>query len=300
MAETSDIEWTDATVNLWWGCTKVSPGCDNCYAETLNAFRGTGQWGPGAPRRPIKGAVALMRKLHNSAAAFHELHGRPRRIFFQSMSDLFDNEVDPSWHNAGFAGIEVLSTQRVQMLTKRLGNVERMVPEHWLRAWPSHVGLMISVCTQKEWNRDVPKLKLLKKRLGLPWIGVSMEPMLEPIRTGDEIEGVDWIIVGGESGRNARPLHPRWVQAVRAECIRAGTAFFFKQWGTWLPDGEGTLELLAVLKANKVKRIELHADPNPFVPVRFDTRTMFRTGKTGSGALLHGVHHREFPKELCA
>lgn len=301
MAETSAIEWTDATVNFWWGCTKVGPGCDHCYAETWNNFRGNKQWGPGAPRRAIKGSMAMLRKLQNTAAAFEKEHGRPRRVFMQSMSDTFDNEVDDLWRTHIFAGIEAAPAIRVQLLTKRIGNVEKMIPEAWRAGgWPPHVGLMITVVTQKEANRDIPKLVEIKKRLGIPWIGLSIEPMLEPMDVSKWAKDLDWIIVGGESGKEARPLHPAWVVAIQQQCARAGTAFFFKQWGEWLPDEEAAFEVFAALRTRRAERKDLHQDPSPFAMYRPDTRTMYRAGKKAAGALLNGHLYRAFPKELCA
>lgn len=302
MAETSAIEWCDATVNFWWGCSKVSPGCDNCYAEAWNAFRGTGEWGPGAPRRPIKGSVALIRKLNRiSPLDFFTDHGRLMRVFVQSMSDTFDNEIDDAWRTVLFSELEQARWIHTILLTKRIGNVAGMVPPPWLEGrWPRHIGLMISVCTQREANRDIKKLRDLKKRLGIPWVGISFEPMIEPI-TPPAIDGIDWIIVGGESGKKGqvtRPLHPKWVWNIQHACTRAGVAFFFQQWGDWLPEGEADTAVVADLRRRGVETIELHADPSPFASVRFDTRTMYRAGKRLSGGLLGGHEYRAFPKEL--
>lgn len=330
MAETSSIEWTDATINFWWGCSKVSPGCDNCYAEQWNAFRGSGQWGPGAPRRIIKGAAALLRRINRNAGKFVQVHGRRPRVFMHSMSDLFDNELPDETRISALRQAAAASDVHIQMLTKRIGNVRDMVPSEWLEAWPAHIGLIISICTQREATRDIPKLLALKRELNLPWVGLSMEPMLEPISTllqvrsnvfvdclagtyhtmsrdpadlsrMPEIGGIDWVIVGGESGKRGqvtRPLHPAWVMAIKAGCARSGTAFFFKQWGDWLPDGEGDPHLFATLVANGADMIELHADPSAFATVRFDTRTMVRAGKKRSGGLLAGREYHDFPKEL--
>lgn len=300
MAETSSIEWTDATVNFWWGCSKVSPGCDNCYAEQWNAFRGSGQWGAGAPRRIIKGASALLRRINRNAGKFVQVHGRRPRVFMHSMSDVFDNEVSGEIRHEALRQAASASNVHIQIVTKRIGNVRDMVPPEWLEAWPSHVGLIISICTQREATRDISKLRTLKRELNLPWVGISMEPMLEPINKLD-LEGIDWVIVGGESGKRGqvtRPLHPAWVLAVKAACARVGTAFFFKQWGDWLPDGEAAPEVFAALRAAGVETAELHANPNAFATVRFDTRTMYRAGKGRSGGLLGGYTYHEFPKEL--
>lgn len=342
MAETTRIEWCDATINFWWGCTKVSPGCDNCYAEEWNEFRGTGQWGVGAPRRKIKGAVALIRKLQRDAAAFFEQNGRRRRVFMQSMSDTFDNEVDPSWRAEALEEAEAADELSIILLTKRGSNVAKMVPVHWLSGgWPKHVGLMFSITTQREANRDIPRLLKLKAELGVPWVGVSMEPMLEAIDvrrlpvakyvTVDALTGfhmasrtaptmiaasrlkmpelpptlpsLDWIIVGGESGHNARPLHPGWVSPIRRGCFTTGTAFLFKQWGEWMPESDGPPDLvrslrrpLGVTRADTV--IELRRDPSPFAAVQHDIMTMFKVGKKRSGRFLDGQEHLNFPKAL--
>jgi len=300
VAETSSIEWTDATVNFWWGCTKVSPGCDNCYAEQWNAFRGSGQWGPGAPRRIIKGASALLRRINRNADKFVQVHGRRPRVFMHSMSDVFDNEVSNETRHEALRQAAAATTVHIQIVTKRIGNVRDMVPPEWVDAWPAHVGLIISVCTQREATRDIPKLRALKRELNLPWVGISMEPMLEPI-TKLDLTDIDWVIVGGESGKRGqvtRPLHPAWVRSVQADCARAGTAFFFKQWGDWLPDGEAARAVIDDLIMSRADWIELHANPNAFATVRFDTRTMYRAGKGRSGALLGGYTHQNFPKEL--
>lgn len=299
MAETSAIQWTDATVNFWWGCTKVSPACDHCYAEEWNAFRGNGEWGPNAPRRVIKGARALLRKMHFRSDDFIAEHSRRQRVFMHSMSDIFDNEVSAELRIDALDAAEAAPGVNIQIVTKRVSNVEKMVPFHWLEGqWPKHIGLMISVCNQREANRDIPRLIELKKRLGIPWIGVSMEPLLEPVKIDEWAKDLDWVIVGGESGRNARPMHPAWAGAIMRACRRAGTAFFFKQWGEWLPEHEAPSELYDALRRQGVETKQMPADPNYFSTVRFDNRTFFRAGKKRSGALLEEEVRQEFPEAL--
>lgn len=271
MAETSAIEWTDATVNFWWGCTKVGPGCDHCYAETLNAFRGNGVWGIGAPRRKIKGAHALLAKLNRTA--WRETHGHRIRVFMSSMGDLFDNEVDPEWRMEAYHAAAAATNLDIQFLTKRVSNVEKMIPPSWHGNWPRHIGLMITVVNQAEADRDVPRLLALKEVHHIPWVGLSCEPLLGPIdlrflqqpnqgggpywidglhptKAGwyadesctqitedafahDGYGTLDWVIAGGESGPNARPTHPYWFHSLRDQCAETGTPFLFKQWGEW-------------------------------------------------------------------
>lgn len=237
MAETSAIEWTDATINFWWGCTKVGPGCDFCYAEDYNRFRGTGEWGPGAARRWIMGSTALIKKLHWQHDKFFAEHGRHRRVFIQSMSDLFDNEVDDLWRSTAFDEIEFVDRLDVQIVTKRVSNIEKMVPEAWRTGrWSKHVGVLITVCTQPEADRDIPRLLHLKRAFGVPWVGLSIEPLLNATSLKPEwLEELDWVIVGGESGPHARPMHPDWARHLRDQCAAAGVPFTFKQWGAWKP-----------------------------------------------------------------
>ncbi|MFT5630731.1 MAG: protein gp37 [Gammaproteobacteria bacterium] len=183
MADQTKIEWTDFTVNFWEGCQKVGPGCDNCYAEARDVrFTGGSHWGPGAPRRLVKGGIAKLRNINREAGAFYAEHGRWPRVFCSSLSDVFDNAVDPDWRKDAFKDIDAATDTRIQLLTKRIGNVEKMAPQMWRDGgWPSHVGLMITVVNQDEANRDIPKLLDLKTRLGVPWVGLSIEPMLGPI-----------------------------------------------------------------------------------------------------------------------
>jgi len=328
MAERSAIEWCDATVNFWWGCTKVSPGCDHCYAEELNRFRGNGVWGIGADRRKIKGAAALIRKLQRTVDEFEAVHGRRRRVFMQSMSDTFDNEVDDAWRAELFAEAEAADRLNIILLTKRGTDVEKMVPAHWLNGgWPQHVGLMVTMTDMIEAERDAERLCKLKKRLGIPWVGVSIEPMRGPINlrrlrvsrdlffdalTGDysvspvrahrapavpePLPGLDWIIVGGESGKSARPMHPAWVSDIVRHCSDTGTAVLVKQWGEWLPRSEVRSHNMPDYR--KVETINLPADPSPFAVVQLDIMRMYRVGKANAGRLLDGREYLQFPEAL--
>lgn len=258
MAEQSAIEWTDATVNFWWGCTKVGPGCDGCYAEAWAKRTGHSVWGVGAERRWIKGALPALTKLNSSAAAFYEHNGRKRRVFMQSMSDLFDNEVPIEWLATAWGAIHASRDLDIQIVTKRLTVIEKRLAafaDHpWAARWPQHAGLIISVVNQDEADRDIPRLLELKKKLGIPWVGLSMEPLLGPVDLSslpvvdrpllrcDPLNGIaecgglsvdcpkiDWVIVGGESGSGARFIHNDCVQAIVNQCLGAGVAVFVKQ-----------------------------------------------------------------------
>jgi len=316
MAERSKIEWTDATVNFWWGCTKVGPGCDYCYAETWARRTGGNHWGVGVPRRKIKSAVPMLHRLDNgyadwaadhecavgNARAFglpHPGTQRRRRVFIQSMSDLFDTEVPLEWFHEAWEAIEACDRVTLYLLTKRISVVEKRLAAIGRTRWPGHAGLMITVVNQEEADRDVPRLLDLKARLGIPWVGLSCEPLLGPIdlayvgiedTTINTLTGwgrdayhqepvrtprCDWVICGGESGRNARPMHPDWARALRDQCQTAGVPFFFKQWGEWVSVSEV-------------------AGPGRHYSFP-DGATVRRVGKKSAGHLLDGKEHREFP-----
>lgn len=253
MGETSAIEWTDATVNFWFGCTKVGPGCDHCYAERVANRFGT-SWGQGMPRRQIASAAATLAKLNRQGG---------KRVFIQSMSDLFDNEVPVEWFHDAWRAILSAPFCRIQIVTKRISMVEKRLANMGAGFWPKHAGLMITVVNQAEADRDIPRLLALKAKLGIPWVGLSMEPLLGPVdltrlptmtfrhaEAVDALNGfgldifgeatrcvekLDWVIVGGESGPKARPMHPDWARSLRDQCQAAGVPFFFKQWGEYFP-----------------------------------------------------------------
>lgn len=256
MGATTSIAWTDATVNFWWGCTKVSPACDHCYAEATDKRAGGGHWGQGVPRRKIKSARQLIHRLDNAyadwaadsicrrenARAFGlpaPIEGNRRRVFIQSMSDLFDLEVPLEWFDEAWGLIGACDRLAVQICTKRVSVVEKRLNAISYRGWPQHAGLLITVIDQKEADRDIPRLLELKARRGIPWVGLSVEPMQGPINLPDMDPAgrpwIDWIIVGGESGAGWRPMDLDWARSLRDQCAAAGAAFFFKQVAAFRP-----------------------------------------------------------------
>lgn len=323
MAAASAIEWTDATVNFWWGCTKVGPGCDHCYAETWAKRTGHSVWGFDVPRRQIKSAVALLDRLNRDAVKFADEHdGRARRVFIQSMSDLFDLEVYDEWFVGAWARIEEADCLDIQIVTKRISAVEKRLAQVGCTKWPQHAGLMITVVNQAEADRDVPRLLMLKTKFKIPWIGLSIEPMLGPIdlmmlRAGekayDALQGahafrdgggyehagacakLDWIIVGGESGHDARSMHPDWARTLRDQCAEAGVAFFFKQWGEWAPS---TPEHAEGNPRSGWQSIKAHPTVSKFTDLLPENGAAFveRVGKKAAGRLLDGVTHDGFPR----
>lgn len=254
MSENSKIEWTDHTFNPWEGCQKVGPGCDHCYAETRNARFAGGtaiNWGPGAPRRRTSASNWNKPLAWNKAhEAFFAEHGRRQRVFCSSLADVFDNAVDPSWRADLRKLIEATPNLDWLLLTKRIGNVLGMVPEGWFEQ-RTNVWLGATIVNQAEADRDI--LKLLAVPAARRFL--SMEPLLGPVDLTGEylaaklgaypfrslprehrtklIDLLDWVIVGGESGPGARPMHPDWARNLRDQCAAAGVPYLFKQWGEW-------------------------------------------------------------------
>ncbi len=246
MAEKTEISWAHSTFNPWIGCTKVSPGCDHCYAATLMDERyGRVKWGAGEARQRTKTwgqPLAWNRKAKAS--------GEPWRVFCGSLCDLFDNEVPDEWRGDLFTLIERTPHLTWMLLTKRIANAHRMLIGE--PRWPfPNVWLGITVVNQEEADRDVQKLLALRcaKRF------LSCEPMLGPItfrwapwrplsreRNTNHLDGLrvlDWVIVGGESGKQSRPLDAEWVRTIRDQCSEAGVPFHFKQWGGVRPKTNG-------------------------------------------------------------
>ena len=226
MAEKTGIAWTDSTFNPWIGCTKVGPGCDNCYAEALMDKRWKRvQWGSGQQRERTSAAnwkqPLLWEREHE---AFMLAHGRRRRVFCASLADVFDNEAPPQWRGELWALVKATPHLDWLILTKRIGKVAGMAPADGL---PPNVWLGATMVNQPEWDRDARKLLAVDASVRY----VSVEPMLGPITGGLDLHGLDWVIVGGESGHGARPIRREWVDSLRRECEAAGVAFFFKQWG---------------------------------------------------------------------
>lgn len=239
MSANTKIEWADHTFNPWIGCTKVGPGCDNCYAKAdFDDRKHRVTWGAGQARSRTKtwGDPEKWNKQHLS---FGIEHGRKQRVFCSSLADVFDNEVDPQWRRELFDLICDTPFLDWLLLTKRIGNAGGMLP--WMldgkqRGLPyQNVWIGATICNQEEADRDVPKL------LAVPAANrfLSIEPLLGPVDLGFDLPWrtphVDWVIVGGESGPNARPMHPDWVRSLRDQCQAAGVPFLFKQWGEFLP-----------------------------------------------------------------
>jgi protein gp37 len=226
MAGLSDIEWTDATWNPIAGCTMISPGCTNCYAMRMAArlqamdhpsYRGTTRKSGG---RPVwTGKIRLIEEALEAPLRWK----KPRKIFVNSMSDLFQDGVPDDF--VGRVWQMMLDANHVyQVLTKRPDNMKAQVERLGLRAAP-HIWLGVSV----ENAAYAGRIESLKQILaGVRF--VSFEPLLGPVGRPD-LSGIHWAIVGGESGPRSRPIEQAWVDEIKAQCRKHKTAFFFKQWG---------------------------------------------------------------------
>lgn len=365
--ENSLISWCDHTQNFWIGCTAVSPGCLNCYADTLDKNRfsktlGTGtqdapirHWGRGAPRHrtsisiwnnPLKwdsiakaghfvevtlrGTVLYrgdIRKVRSHpvkhAAVVHALKDsdtlvtkvRPR-VFCSSLSDILDTEVDPKMLAEALDvirrcdGIDwLLLTKRPELWGPRISAVHRlnfdattMTNETplgiWLARWatglaeliPKNIWFGTTVEDHPRAVERIPALLEIPARVhflsGEPLLGpVNLEPWLRIQRdfaTTADFPRIDWVIVGGESGPDARPMHPAWARSLRDQCAAAGIAFHFKQWGEWMPGCQyqsGDRERLHE-KAQHTFDADNHS---------------WWVGKSASGRLLDGIEHNAFP-----
>lgn len=259
MGERTSISWTDATWNPWWGCTQVGPGCDGCYAAAFAKRFGV-LWGNEHPRRYAKDSYWNEPLKWDRKAA--DRHMR-LRVFCASMADVFDNQVEQKWRERLWTLIRQTPNLDWQIVTKRIGNAEKMLPADWGDGYPN-VWMIPTVVNQAEGDRDIPKLLSLPARVR----GLSIEPMLEYIDLTDlrphgrsddtwinalagqcglgnlreECGTVDWVIVGGESrqaGHEPRPFDLAGARRMRDQCADHGVAFHLKQLGSLYAERHG-------------------------------------------------------------
>ncbi len=231
MGDRSAIEWTEATWNPTTGCDRVSRGCDNCYALTLaKRLKAMGQPRYQRDGDPRTSGPGFGLTLHPDSLGLPLTWRRPRLVFVNSMSDLFHAQVPVEFVRQVFEAIAATPQHTYQVLTKRARRLRRLAPS---LTWPSNLWVGVSVedadaVDRIDDLRDVPAaLRFL-----------SCEPLLGPL-SDLNLDGIGWVIAGGESGSNARPLHPAWVVDLRDQCTRAGVPFFFKQWGGRTPKAGG-------------------------------------------------------------
>ena len=324
--ENSNIEWTDHTFNPWMGCTKVSQGCANCYAETLMDKRyGKVKWGPQGQR--IRTSAANWKKPlkwdREAAAA-----GKRARVFCASLADVFEDKPDQpemdEWRFDLF--YLILNTPNLDwlLLTKRPENVidtvARVMDANSMVAFFNSIWIGTSAENQEQADKRIPVLVTIPAAVRF----LSMEPLLGgvdltelhydgvvaidalngmvgyplPHKTFEQAETnawpVDWVIVGGESGPNARPMHPDWARSIRDQCQAAGVPFFFKQWGEWIywMPHEGNIE--------KKQLRHVMQNGSVYYPGNFSSPllSMIRMGKHAAGRLLDGREWNEFPNQV--
>jgi len=274
MAENSRIEWTDHTFNPWWGCTKVSPACDNCYAEAWARRTGHAVWGAKTDRRFL--SEFYWKQPHSWNRQAKKRRGRSR-VFCASMADVFEWRADLTpWRTKLWTLIEETPHLDWLLLTKRPHLAQRLVP--WGDSWPENVWLGATVESQRFADKRMHHLIDVPAKVRF----VSCEPLrssidLEPYLASEEL---DWVIAGGESGALARASEPNWYRELRDQCVSYSVAFHFKQWGEWAP---------------------LSAVDGERIPARLDTTAwsepLARFGKKRSGRRLDGREWNEFPYE---
>ncbi len=214
MAANSAIGWTEATWNPVTGCTKISLGCQNCYAERMaHRLQAMGQ---------SNYTAGFKVRTHENALSLPLTWKKSRTIFVNSMSDLFHEKVPAAFISKVFRVMSEAQQHTFQVLTKRSENMRRLSRS---LPWPENVWMGVTV-ENGDYLKRMDDLRDTPARIKF----VSFEPLLGPILDID-LTGIDWVIVGGESGPKARPMSPSWVKGVRDQCLAAGVPFFFKQWG---------------------------------------------------------------------
>ena len=226
MAEETGIAWTDSTFNAWWGCSKVGPECDFCYAETLDASLGGHHWGHRSiPRIMSSSNWRNPRVWNRDAGEFFSKHGRNRRVFCGSMMDWCDKNAREDQRERLWTLIKETPNLTWQMLTKRSPMIKRYHPKDWGEGY-DNVALGVSVGDRKHGLKRIDDLRKIPAKIRF----LSIEPLLEDL--GEiNLDGIHWVIVGGESGESFRPMDMNWVMNIYIQCLDRGIPFFFKQTG---------------------------------------------------------------------
>lgn len=344
MSDKTGIEWTDATWNPLRGCSRVSDGCRNCYAETVaNRFKGEGQPYEGLIARggQWNGQIKLVPELLDQPLRWR----RPRRIFVNSMSDLFHENVREDFIDRIFAVMAMADRHTFQILTKRpermldycrrlqvrADEIAHVAVNTWggvdpdgLYDWVQdcvasgplpNVWLGVSVENQKTADERIPLL--LQTPAAVRWI--SAEPLLGPISmrwfpawpenapttamnpngSANHLDGLrrlDWVIVGGESGRGARAMHPDWARVLRDQCAEAGVPFLFKQWGEWAPRGPESMGYPLLEGVPRLRLTDAGQNGQDLATDGGNHVWMQRAGKKTTGRLLDGIQHDDYPQ----
>lgn len=316
MGRNTKIEWTDHTFNAWYGCTKVSAACKNCYAVRSAARLGV-QWGDGAPRRIASERMWEQPRIWNRSAGRKNTR---HRVFCSSLSDVFEDRdelVEPRMRLVRL----ILETPHLDwlLLTKRPENIDRFWPSFQSRLpeprFPNNVWLGTTVEDQKTADERIPQLLKLDASVHF----LSCEPLLESVdlshwvgmvlaaedgrwlkaghpdiasTPGTWNYGIDWVIAGGESGPGSRPMHPDWARRIRDQCVEATSPvpFFFKQWGDWLPnDQKGRLISRRKRVLPIAKKTQALDGPAPGFSAK--------VGKKNAGRMIDGREWNQLPKQ---
>ena len=279
MAANTKIEWAHDTFNPWTGCAKVSPACQHCYAEGFARFPHIGTWGASGARMRTSDANWKKPLAWDRQA---KAAGTRRRVFCASLADVFEDRADLDPMRADLWRL-IKQTPSLDwlLLTKRPARMASWAAEH---GWPENAWAGTTVEDQRRADERIPALLQVPARVRF----LSMEPLLGPVDlSGYTMGGVPavplhWVIAGGESGPNARPMHPEWVRSLRDQCIRADVPFHFKQWGEWAPD----------CLCEKPGACRTTPRPAGTCP----GGVMFRCGKHRAGRLLDGRAWDEVPR----
>lgn len=290
MGADTKIEWATHTANAWIGCTKVSPACDHCYAERGSKRMGV-EWGDQAARRMTNwdSLAANVRRWDRAAKSAGERH----RVFWNSYSDFLEKRSELEGRRYISCAV-MADTPHLDhlILTKRPENALSLLPKLWMDGsmWPKNVWL--GTTTEDQAQADKRIYALLKVPAAVRFI--SAEPLLGPVELGSwfpsrgrvlSFGGIDWVIVGGESGPGARPMHPDWARSIRDQCQAAGVPYFFKQWGEWAPDSMLESGRGDISRSLRVAGVGL-----------CDSVWMTHFGKKAAGRILDGRTWDEFPK----
>ena len=319
MGDKSTIEWTDATWNVVVGCTRVSAGCAKCYAFSLHDMRHMafmeGKKLPQQYAKPFKEVQIFPDRLDMPLK-----WKRPRKIFVNSLSDLFHEKVPIEFIEQVFEIMALAKHHTFQILTKRPKRMKEFFDKcnyngHLLGNEPlPNVWLGVSVEDQKAADERIPSL--LQTPAAIRFL--SCEPLLGLVDLNhiqidsaiviDSLKGVrhvieykehqfphpkvDWIIVGGESGHGARPMHPEWARSLRDQCQAAGVSYFFKQWGEWAPIGEHNF-MKHEMRMIGIDGVNYSEHKKEDIPCT--TEFMLKVGKHKAGRMLDGLEWNEFP-----
>lgn len=332
--ENSKISWTHHTFNPWIGCTKVSDGCKNCYAESLMDKRyHKVKWGPQGTRRQTSAAYWRQPlKWEKEATA----QGWRYRVFCASLADVFEDrgELIP-WRNDLFQVIEQTPHLDWLLLTKRPENIAKMTPLKWCVKWPEHVWVGTSVENQEAADKRIPHLLGVPAKVRF----LSCEPLLGPVDlrgfeypyqmgmtgltsghdwlTGEEWQHssifgggnswldaddkdeygkarIHWVICGGESGYGARPMHPEWARSLRDQCQATGVPFFFKQWASG-PAVSANGNVHDWMRQGVTFADNTERTIDAHSWTPHATSLMYKVGEQAAGNLLDGVEYQQFP-----